>query len=112
MSRRPYGLTAWWAQRASAMFLLAFTVYFLVSLLMLPPVSYAAWRAWLGQPAVLTGLVLFFLSLLAHMWVGSRDILIDYAKPASLQAGLLVLLAAALALIGGWALWLVSTLVG
>lgn len=110
MKRRPSGLTAWWVQRASAVFLLGFTVYFLGSLLLLPPVSYAAWRAWLGQSAMLLGLVLFFSSLLAHIWVGTRDVLLDYVKPASLRKGLMGLLTGILGLIGGWVLWLVFTL--
>jgi len=49
----------------------------------------------------------FFAALLGHMWVGLRDVLLDYAKPASLRHSLLA--AVALGLLG-LGIWLLSIL--
>lgn len=101
----------WWMQRASAVLLLALLATFLVRLSLHPPASYMAWRAWLGQPYMVMALVVFFASLLAHMWVGLRDVSLDYAKPAGLRLALLAFLAAALVSIGAWVLWLAIGLI-
>ena len=37
--------------------------------------------------------VLFFAALLSHLWVGLRDVLLDYAKPARVRNALLELVA-------------------
>lgn len=109
--RRPRGLSTWWIQRVSAVLLLVFTVYFLGAIVLRPPDSYAVWKAWLSQPLLVIGLGFFFASLLAHMWVGLRDVLMDYAKPTGVRNTLLVLLALALGSIGGWVLWLIYRLI-
>ncbi len=46
----------------------------------------------------------FFVALLSHMWVGLRDVLLDYAKPAGLRRVLLALVAAALLGLATWVL--------
>ena len=87
---------AWLVQRASAVYLLLCVVSLLVFFLMRPVHSYAEWKGWVARPAVTLGLALFFAALLAHMWVGLRDVLLDYARPAGLRRAVLWLVALAL----------------
>ena len=44
----------------------------------------------------------FGAALLAHAWVGLRDVILDYVRPAALRLSLLGLLALALATLGVW----------
>ena len=100
------GLPAWWVQRASAVFMLLFIVFLLGSLLLQPRHTYAEWREWIARPFMTIAILAFFASLLAHMWVGLRDVLIDYARPASLHLVLLRVVAAALLSIAVWVIWI------
>lgn len=103
MSRRASGLKAWAVQRFTSVYLALFGVYLLVHFLFQPPADYAAWRAWVSQPAVNLGLLLFVPALLAHAWVGTRDVLIDYIKPTGLRVTLLGLFAFLFVASGLWA---------
>jgi succinate dehydrogenase / fumarate reductase membrane anchor subunit len=89
MSRRASGLRAWFLQRATAVYLLLFTLYALQHLIFHAPEGYAAWRGWVGQPPVALGMLLFFISLLLHAWVGIRDLVIDYVHPTAVRVSLL-----------------------
>jgi succinate dehydrogenase hydrophobic membrane anchor protein len=60
-----------------------------------PPHSYPAWRAWLVNSGVSIATGVFFAALLAHAWVGVRDVIIDYVHPEALRVCLLALLASA-----------------
>jgi succinate dehydrogenase / fumarate reductase, membrane anchor subunit len=70
--------------------------------------TYAQWRSTVGQPAVAIGIGSFFAALLSHMWVGLRDVLIDYARPAPLRVALLFVVGTALL---GTAAWVLRILV-
>ena len=48
-------------------------------------------------------LAVFFAALLAHMWVGLRDVLLDYAQPVRIRPYLLIGLAAGLCGLAVWA---------
>ena len=96
------GLRAWWVQRLSALYMLFFVVFLLVSLGLQPMHAYPQWRAWLTRPAMTLASLVFFFALLAHMWVGLRDVLLDYAKPARVRSGLLVAVASSLVGLGIW----------
>jgi succinate dehydrogenase / fumarate reductase membrane anchor subunit len=98
------GLRAWWVQRASAVGMLAFLVFVLVSMTVHPLVGHAQWRAWVAHPGISLAFFLFFAALLSHMWVGLRDVLLDYAKPAAVRNGLLALVALSLSGLGVWVL--------
>lgn len=100
------GLGAWLVQRASALYVLLFGVYLLVALQLSPRESYTEWQAWLTRPGMTAGVLGFFAALLLHMWVGLRDVLLDYARPARLRRGLLGLLAAGLAGMAAWVVWI------
>ena len=92
----PTGLPAWLVQRASAVYMLLFLVFLLSFFAMHPLHSYAEWKGWVARPAITLALALFFAALLAHMWVGLRDVLLDYARPAGLRQALLGLVALSL----------------
>ena len=91
-------------QRASAVYLLCYIVFVLVHILLDPPTSYRAWREWASHPGVGIASAVFFAALLAHMWVGLRDVIIDYVHPIAVRATVLALLALGLTGIGAWVL--------
>jgi succinate dehydrogenase / fumarate reductase membrane anchor subunit len=75
------GVRAWLVQRATAIVLLVFVLYLLLKLLLDAPTGAPAWRQWLLSPGMRSGLLLMFISLALHAWVGTRDVVIDYVKP-------------------------------
>ena len=104
MSRRSHGLRAWIIQRISAIYMVAYLVYFLIHLIINPPHSYQDWHGWLTGSAVGIGTALFFIALLIHAWVGVRDVIMDYVKPLALRFSFLSLLGLMLLACGLWVL--------
>lgn len=93
---------SWAVQRATALLALAFLLYFLLHLALAPPASQAEWRGWLLGPAMRLSMLLFFVVVALHAWVGGRDVILDYIKPLGLRLGALLLLALWLAGTSGW----------
>ncbi len=104
MSRRASGLKAWLVQRVSAVYLALFGLYLALYFALAPPRDHAQLAAWVGSPWVALGLLVFIPLLLAHAWVGIRDVLIDYIKPLGLRVGLLAWFALVFLASGLWAL--------
>lgn len=104
MSWRASGLRAWLLQRVSAVYLAAYFVYVAVVLLVAPPQNYLQLTSWMSGLPMALATALFFLALLAHAWVGMRDVLIDYVKPFGVRMTLLIFLAGSLLTLGLWAL--------
>jgi succinate dehydrogenase / fumarate reductase membrane anchor subunit len=104
MSWRASGLRAWLLQRVSAVYMAIFLVYFLGVISICPPKSYAGWQGWMTSTTMSLATALFFLLLLAHAWVGMRDVLMDYVKPYVLRLTLLILLAMGLIIMALWVL--------
>lgn len=101
--KRPLGaLQPWLVQRLSAVFMLLFLGFVLVHFLVDPPHSYVAWRAWVDQPVVGVGALLFFVALLMHAWVGLRDVTLDYVNPLGVRVAVLALIALALVGAAAW----------
>lgn len=100
------GLRAWWVQRVSAVYMLSFILLALVSLLVHPVHSYAEWRNGFAHPAAIIASLSFFAALLSHVWVGLRDVLIDYARPRGFRLCLLSALGAVLVGIEAWVSWI------
>ena len=96
------GLRAWLVQRASAVYMLLFIVFFLAHFAVDPPHSYPAWHAWMTSYSVRVITTAFFAALLAHAWVGLRDVVMDYVRAAALRVGVLALLGFGLATMGVW----------
>lgn len=82
--------------------MLVFLIFLLVSMAVYPKVGQAQWRAWVAQPGITIAFAVFFAALLSHLWVGLRDVLLDYAKPAAVRNALLGLVAIGLLGLGGW----------
>jgi succinate dehydrogenase / fumarate reductase membrane anchor subunit len=101
--RTATGLRAWVVQRVSAVYLAAFLVYAVAVLLFAPPVGYAGWHAWLGAPAMGVATLLFVVALLLHVWVGLRDIVIDYVPVTPARLALLSVVGVGLIGCGLWA---------
>jgi succinate dehydrogenase / fumarate reductase membrane anchor subunit len=104
MSRQASGLHAWVFQRITAVFLLLYFPYLILTLASSPPADHAQWIAWLSRPGVSIGLLLFFAALLLHAWVGFRDAVIDYVHPIAARVTVLSLLGFGLVACGLWAL--------
>ena len=106
------GLSAWWVQRVSAVYMLLFILFLLASLSLRSMNAYLQWKAWVARPEVSLAFLVFIVALLAHMWVGLRDVLLDYARPAGVRNGLFVTVALGLAGIGIWMLSILLRLHG
>ena len=90
--------------------MLVFLILVLLSMAVHPLTGYAQWRAWVASPGITLAFFLFFVALLSHLWVGLRDTLLDYAKPAVVQNGLLALAALGLFGLGVWVLMILLRL--
>jgi succinate dehydrogenase / fumarate reductase membrane anchor subunit len=95
---------AWIIQRATAVYLGLFLGYLLIHFTVAPPADHAALKSWAAQPLVSAGLLLFTPVLIAHAWVGIRDVLIDYVHPLGARVSLLTLFAFVFLASGLWAL--------
>ena len=102
-----YGLRDWLAQRISAVIMAVYTVIILYVFMRGMPVNYEVWKDLFAQGWMRVATLLFAASLSWHMWVGVRDILMDYVKPLGWRftAEILVLLT-----IAGYLAWTVQIL--
>ncbi len=102
MSRQASGLRAWALQRISAAYLGLYFIYMLGHFSFSAPDSFQAWQSYVADPGVTIGMLLFFVSLLIHAWVGIRDVLIDYVHPIMARVTLLTFFGAGLIASGLW----------
>jgi len=98
-----YGLKDWIAQRATALVMAVYTLILLATLGALGPSSYEAWRSIFSNGFMQFMTFLFFISLFWHVWIGVRDIWMDYVKPDGLRLVLMIATIAALVGYAGWA---------
>ena len=97
-----YGLRDWLAQRITAVIMAVYSVIVAVVLLGGQPITYGVWRDLFSHGWMRVATLLFGASLAWHMWVGVRDILMDYIKPVGLRLSLEVLVLVAIAGYLGW----------
>jgi succinate dehydrogenase / fumarate reductase membrane anchor subunit len=96
------GLRAWLLQRISAIYMLLFIIFFLAHFLVESPGSYQAWHGWMMSSGVSIATLIFFAALVLHVWVGVRDVLMDYIHPLALRVSALTLLGIGLVAITAW----------
>jgi succinate dehydrogenase / fumarate reductase membrane anchor subunit len=104
MNRRSHGLRAWILQRLSAIYMAIYLVFFVFHVFIYPPQTYYDWSGWLSGPIVSISTALFFVALLVHAWVGTRDVVMDYVKSLALRLSLLSLIGLILLACGLWVL--------
>jgi len=105
------GLRTWELQRISAGYLALFIIWFATHLVFDPPSDYQHWRAWVAQPMVKTAFILFFVALLAHAWVGMRDLFMDYVRPVWIRFALRLSMMVLLLAMAAWILQLMQQVV-
>ena len=103
MSRKASGLKAWVLQRATAIYIGLFALYFMLVMLISPPNDYGAWRDWFASPMMGIAALVFVVSVLLHAWVGIRDVVIDYIWNTPARVTVLAVVALGLVACGLWA---------
>jgi succinate dehydrogenase / fumarate reductase membrane anchor subunit len=99
-----YGLRDWLSQRVTAGLMALFTLVVLAQVIFTKgPIGYDKWSGiFASQPMkVLTFAVI--VALLWHVWVGMRDIWMDYVKPVSVRLLLQIFTIVWLTGCAGWA---------
>ena len=91
-----YGLKDWLAQRITALYMAFYAAALLVASLCVEQLDYATWVSFFnfecaGIPLGKMAAVLGLLAMTYHIWIGIRDIWMDYVKPAGIRLGLQVL---------------------
>ncbi|RMX06414.1 succinate dehydrogenase, hydrophobic membrane anchor protein [Corticibacter populi] len=99
-----YGLRDWLSQRITAALIVVYTLVLLAQVLIgSGPLDYTAWHAIFSSQwmRILTFVVV--VALLWHVWVGVRDIWMDYVQPVGLRLALDVFTIVWLIGCAGWA---------
>ena len=97
-----YGLRDWLIQRVTAVVMAIFLVFIAGYLLLQPTVDYEVWGRLFASNITRSFALLFLLSLFYHAWIGVRDIVMDYIKPASVRLFIYVLVVLALLMYSIW----------
>lgn len=97
-----YGLRDWLAQRVTAAIMAVYSVIVAAIVLKNSPLTYAVWRDLFAQGWMRVATLLFAASLAWHVWVGVRDIIMDYVKPDGLRLTLEIVTLLMIAAYLGW----------
>ncbi|MCR4303969.1 MAG: succinate dehydrogenase, hydrophobic membrane anchor protein [Gallionella sp.] len=104
-----YGLRDWLIQRISAMLMALCSVALVVYLLLQPRLDYDVWTGLFSSQVIRALSLMFMISLFYHAWIGVRDVVMDYVKPAGARLVCHVLVILALLF---YAIWSVQILWG
>ncbi|HLP97399.1 MAG TPA: succinate dehydrogenase, hydrophobic membrane anchor protein [Sideroxyarcus sp.] len=104
-----YGLRDWLVQRVTAAVMAVYVLAVAAYLLLQPSFGYDIWVGLFSGNLMRTFSMLFLLSLFYHAWIGVRDIVMDYVKPAGIRLLIHVLVILALIL---YTIWSVQILWG
>jgi len=85
------GVSDWLLQRASAVILLAYTVFIVGYILLAPELDYSQWRALFDQLWMRIFSLLALLSIVAHAWIGLWVVITDYLTERAIGSKALVL---------------------
>ena len=99
-----YGLRDWLAQRVTAALMVLFTLIVLFQVVFTSgPIGYDGWAAIFSAQWMKALTFAVFLALAYHVWIGMRDIWMDYVKPAGIRLVLHVFTIVWLLSCLGWA---------
>ena len=98
-----YGMRDWLSQRVTATLMALFTVAVIVQVLLPGPMGYDKWAGMFSHQWMKALSFVVIVSLLIHVWVGMRDIWMDYVKPVAVRLVLQVFTIVWLVGCAGWA---------
>ncbi len=101
------GLRNWLLQRFTALVMAVYSVILAIMLLVKQPWQQASWKQMFSPLWMRIFTLLFMFSLIAHAWLGVRDIFKDYIPALRLRKVLQVVVATALMV---YAVWTVNIL--
>ncbi len=99
------GLYDWIAQRATALIILAYTLFIMAYLFFCPALNYVAVNKIFSHLIMKMATVAAVLSILWHAWIGLWTVLTDYVKPKLIR---LILEAAIIVLLLSYLVWVVE----
>ena len=99
-----YGLMDWLVQRLTAVVMAVYTLLVLAIALWNGGIDYPLWTDLFAHGGFKLASFLFMVALLYHAWIGVRDILMDYIKPAGIRLTLETVTVIALVGYLGWTL--------
>ena len=100
-----YGLRDWLAQRVTAALMALFTLVVLAQLILSKgPVGYDKWAGIFSAQWMKALTFAIIVALLYHVWIGMRDIWMDYIKPVGIRLSLQVFSIVWLVACAGWAI--------
>ena len=100
-----YGLRDWLAQRVTAALMAIFTALLLLRLLLTRgPLGYDLWAGIFASQWMESFTLVVILALLYHVWIGMRDIWMDYVKATGVRLALHIFTIVWLVGCAGWAI--------
>ena len=109
MSWRAQGLRAWLLQRLTAVYILVYMILAAWLGWSTAPADFNSWHQLFRHPVPNIATVFLFAAVFYHVWVGVRDILVDYVKPQPIRFTALVFTAL---LLLSMMLWIVFLMFG
>ncbi len=85
-----YGWQDWLAQRVTAVIMVLFSAVIIGFFMLKSGVNYVEWKELFRLQLFRILALLFLLSVYYHAWIGIKDVLMDYIKPAGIRVGLQV----------------------
>jgi succinate dehydrogenase / fumarate reductase membrane anchor subunit len=100
-----YGVRDWLAQRVTAVLMAVFTVVVLAQVLLRRgEIGYDKWAGIFANQPMKMLTFATIVGLLYHVWVGMRDVLMDYIKPVGIRLVLQIFVIVYLVGCAGWAI--------
>lgn len=100
-----YGVRDWLAQRVTAGLMAVFTIVVLIRLIFTSgPIGYDKWAGIFAGQGMKMLTFATIVALLYHVWVGMRDVWMDYIKPVGVRLALQILTIVYLVGCAGWAI--------
>jgi succinate dehydrogenase / fumarate reductase membrane anchor subunit len=100
-----YGLRDWLAQRITGGLMALFTIIVLAQVLLgSGPIGYDKWAGIFSAQWMKALTFSVIVALLYHVWIGVRDVFMDYVKPVGLRLVLQIFSIVWLVSCAGWAI--------
>ena len=99
-----YGLRDWLSQRVTAALMALFTLVVIAQVLSPGETGYDKWAGMFSHQWMKLLTFVVIVSMLVHVWVGMRDVLMDYVKAVGARLALQVATIVWLVGCAGWAI--------